>query len=158
MMELIIKVLSGETKSVHVDPNATIGELKKKIAPVFNARPSQLQLSVTNGQTSQLNQDQMMVKEYGLCSGSTVMLLISATPVPMQVFVKNEKGQTKTYDITEKETVDQLMLKVFRKEGIPVDQQRLVYNGKQLESGKDLHYYNIVPGSTIRMVFHLRGG
>ncbi|KAF7687694.1 polyubiquitin 12-like [Silurus meridionalis] len=158
MMELIIKVLSGETKSVHVNPNATIGELKKQIAPLFNARPSQLQLSITNGQTSQLNQDQMMVKEYGLCSGSTVMLLISATPVPMQVFVKNEKGQTKTYDITEKETVDQLMLKVFRKEGIPVDQQRLMYNGKQLESGKDLHYYNIVPGSTIHMVFHLRGG
>ncbi|KAI5085324.1 hypothetical protein C0J45_23782, partial [Silurus meridionalis] len=157
MMELIIKVLSGETKSVHVNPKATIGELKKQIAPLYKARPSQLQLSITNGHTSQLNQDQMMVKDYGLCSGSTVMLLISATPVPMQVFVKN-KRQTKTYDITEEETVDQLMLKVSRKEGIPVDQHRLIYNGKQLESGKDLHYYNIVPGNTIHIVFRLRGG
>ncbi|KAI5085803.1 hypothetical protein C0J45_4415, partial [Silurus meridionalis] len=158
IMELIIQVLSGEKKSVLVNPSATIGELKQQIAPIFNARPSRLRLSITNGQILQLDQDQKTVRDYCLSSGSTVMLLISSTPMPMQVFVKNEKGQTKTYDITDEETVDQLKSKVFQKERTPVDQQRLIYNGQQLESGRRLQDYNIQSGSTIHMTLRLRGG
>ncbi|KAF7687695.1 hypothetical protein C0J45_23781, partial [Silurus meridionalis] len=158
IMELIIQVLSGEKKSVLVNPSATIGELKQQIAPIFNARPSRLRLSITNGQILQLDQDQKTVRDYCLSSGSTVMLLISSTPMPMQVFVKNEKGQTKTYDITDEETVDQLKSKVFQKERTPVDQQRLIYNGQQLESGRRLQDYNIQSGSTVHMTLRLRGG
>ncbi|KAM9446566.1 polyubiquitin-like [Clarias gariepinus] len=158
MMELIIKVLSGETWSVHVNPSDTIGELKQQIAPLFNATPSQLRLSISNGQNLQLDCDQKTVRDYGLSSGSTVMLLISATPPPFQVFVKNEKGQTRTYEITNDETVDQLMRKIYERERTPIDQQRLIYSGQQLESGKRLQDYNIVTGSTIYMTLRLRGG
>ncbi|KAK3514308.1 hypothetical protein QTP70_013637 [Hemibagrus guttatus] len=131
-MELNIKVLSGETKTVYVDPGATIGELKHKVAQLFNASPVRMKLSITNGRVVQLDNNQMTVNQYGLSSGATVMLLIT---IPLQVFVKNEKGQTKTYDITEEETVDQLMRKVRQKDGTPEDQQRLKYGGKQLEPG-----------------------
>ncbi|XP_026795671.2 uncharacterized protein LOC113542375 [Pangasianodon hypophthalmus] len=158
MMELIIKVLSGETTTVYVNPSATIGEVKRQIAPLFKARPSQLKLSISNGKILQLDHDHKTVSDYGLSSGSTVMLLICMTPVPFQVFVKNEKGQTKTYDITEDETVDQLMRKIYQKEGTPVDQQRLIYSGQQLECGRKLQDYNIVSGSTIYMTLRLRGG
>ncbi|KAI5085326.1 hypothetical protein C0J45_23784, partial [Silurus meridionalis] len=71
---------------------------------------------------------------------------------------KNEKGQIKTYDITDSETVDQLMRKIYQIEGTPLDQQRLIYNGQQLESGRRLQDYNIQPGSTIYMTLRLRGG
>ncbi|XP_058230578.1 uncharacterized protein LOC131343154 [Hemibagrus wyckioides] len=158
MMELNIKVLSGETKTVHVNPGATIGQLKHKVAQIFNASPLRMKLSVTNGRVVQLDNDQMTVNHYGLSSGATVMLLISMTPVPLQVFVKNEKGQTKTYDITDEETVDQLMRKVRQKEGTPEDQQRLIFNGRQLDSGRKLQDYDIVSGSTIHMTLRLRGG
>ncbi|KAF4074708.1 hypothetical protein AMELA_G00242290 [Ameiurus melas] len=158
MMELNIKLLSGETRSVYVNPNDTVGELKDKLASLFKARPSQLKLSITNGQILQLDQDQKTVRDYGLSSGSTVMLLICTTPAPLQVFVRNEKGQTKTYDVTEDETVDELMMKVYQKERVAVDQQRLIYAGRQLDSGKTLQYYNIVSGSTIHMTLRLRGG
>ncbi|XP_026995899.2 polyubiquitin-like [Tachysurus fulvidraco] len=157
-MELIIKVLSGETKTVQVNPGDTIGALKQKVAQIFNARPSRLRLSVTNGCVVQLDNDQETVSSYGLSSGATVMLLISMTPVPLQVFVKNEKGQMKTYDVTDDETVDQLMKKVRQKEGAPEDQQRLIYSGRQLESGRKLQDYGIVSGSTIHMTLRLRGG
>ncbi|XP_047674044.1 polyubiquitin-like [Tachysurus fulvidraco] len=157
-MELIIKVLSGETKTVQVNPGDTIGALKQKVAQIFNARPSRLKLSVTNGCVVQLDNDQETVSSYGLSSGATVMLLISMTPVPLQVFVKNEKGQMKTYDITDDETVDQLMKKVHQNGGAPEDQQRLIYSGRQLESGRKLQDYGIVSGSTIHMTLRLRGG
>ncbi|XP_058230587.1 uncharacterized protein LOC131343163 [Hemibagrus wyckioides] len=158
MMELNIKVLSGETKTVHVNPGATIGQLKHKVAQIFNASPLRMKLSVTNGRVVQLDNDQMTVNHYGLSSGATVMLLISMTPVPLQVFVKNEKGQTKTYDITDEETVDHLKSKVRRKEGTPEDQQRLIFSGRQLDSGRKLQDYDIVSGSTIHMTLRLRGG
>ncbi|MCI4392421.1 hypothetical protein PGIGA_G00145550 [Pangasianodon gigas] len=155
-MELAIKDLSGKTQLVNVLPSATIGELKQRIAPYFEARASRLKLSASSGQI--LDHDQKTVSDYGLSSGSTVMLLISMTPVPFQVCVKNEKGQTKTYDITDDETVDQLMMKVHQKEGTPVDQQRLIYTGRQLDSGRKLQDYNIVSGSIIYMTLRLRGG
>ncbi|XP_046698313.1 polyubiquitin-like [Silurus meridionalis] len=156
MMELMIKDLNGKSQIVNVLPNATIGELKQHVAPHFEVRASLLKLSASNGQI--LDHDEKTVRDYGLSSGSTVMLLISSTPVPFQVFVKNEKGQKKTYDITDSETVDQLMRKIYQIEGTPLDQQRLIYNGQQLESGRRLLDYNIQPGSTIYMTLRLRGG
>ncbi|XP_060763440.1 uncharacterized protein LOC132872557 [Neoarius graeffei] len=156
MMTLIIKDLNGKTQVVNVLPSTTIGELKQQIATLFGARASCLRLSDSSGQI--LDQIQNTVSDYGLSSGSTLILLFAKTPVPFQVFVKNEKGQTKTYDITDDETVDQLMAKIRRKEGVPEDQQRLIYSDQQLEHGTKLKDYNIVSGSTIHMTLRLRGG
>ncbi|XP_060763886.1 polyubiquitin-B-like [Neoarius graeffei] len=155
-MELIIKDLNGEMQVVNVLPNTTIGELKQQIATLFGATASRLRLSDSSGQI--LDEVQKTVSEYGLRSGSTLILLISTTPVPFQVFVKNEKGQTKTYNITDDETVDQLMAEICQIEGVPVDQQRLIYNGQQLNSGRKLKDYKVVSGSTIYMTLRLRGG
>ncbi|XP_058230589.1 uncharacterized protein LOC131343165 [Hemibagrus wyckioides] len=153
-MELFVTDITVKTKHVNVLPSTTIGELKQHIAPHFGARVSGLKLSAS-GQI--LDNDQKTVSQYGLSSGATVMLLISMAPVPLQVFVKNEKGQTKTYDITDEETVDQLMRKVRQKEGIPEDQQRLIFSGRQLDSGRKLQDYGIGPESTIYLTLRLRG-
>uniref|UniRef100_A0A4W4H4F8 ISG15 ubiquitin like modifier n=1 Tax=Electrophorus electricus TaxID=8005 RepID=A0A4W4H4F8_ELEEL len=95
---------------------------------------------------------------YGLSSRSSVLPLILSRPVPFQVLVKNEKDQKKTYDVTEDETVDELQRKIFNKERIPVDQQRLIYSSRQLEPDKKLKNYNITSGSTIYMTLCLWGG
>uniref|UniRef100_A0A3B4BSC3 Ubiquitin-like domain-containing protein n=1 Tax=Pygocentrus nattereri TaxID=42514 RepID=A0A3B4BSC3_PYGNA len=92
---------------------------------------------------------------FGLSSGSTVMLLLLRQ---LQVFVKNHENQTTTYDVTEEETVDELLRKIYNKEKIPADQQRLIFNGKQLEAGRKLKEYDVVDGSTIYLVLRLRGG
>ncbi|XP_060763894.1 polyubiquitin-B-like [Neoarius graeffei] len=155
-MELIIKDLNGKMQVVNVLPSTTIGELKQQIATLFGATASCLRLSDSSGQI--LDELQKTVSDYGLSSGSTLILLISTTPVPFQVFVKNEKGQIKTYNITDDETVDQLMAEICQIEGVPVDQQRLIYNGQQLKSGRKLKDYNIISGSTIYMTLRLRGG
>ncbi|XP_051551853.1 polyubiquitin-like isoform X18 [Myxocyprinus asiaticus] len=156
-MELIIKGFNGETKSLTVGYNTTVGELKQLISRDFSVPPPQQKLSANNGHRISLDDDSRTLSSYGLHSGSAVMLLITNLG-PLQVFVKNEKGQTKTYDVDVNETVDQLQQKIYNKERVPVDQQRLIYNGRQLESGMKLLEYNITSGSTIHMTLRLRGG
>ncbi|XP_072520555.1 polyubiquitin-like [Salminus brasiliensis] len=156
-MELTVKLVSGECRSVHVSPSATVGELKRAVAQSFNEALSRVRLSTNNGVRATLDHDSAPLSSFGLSSGSTVMLLLRALSV-LQVFVKNEKGQTKTYDVTEEETVDDLQRKIYNKERTPVDQQRLIFNGRQLEAGSRLRDYDITNGSTIHMTLRLRGG
>ncbi|XP_051959959.1 polyubiquitin-like [Xyrauchen texanus] len=156
-MDLIIKGLNGASKSLTVGYNATVGELKQLISRDFRVSPPQQKLSANNGHRIDLEDDSKTLSSYGLHPGSTVMLIIT-NPRPFQVFVKNEKGSTGTYEVAIDETVDQLKCKVFNKERVPVDQQRLIYNGRQLESGKKLQEYDITSESTIHMALRLRGG
>uniref|UniRef100_A0A4W5NCX3 ISG15 ubiquitin like modifier n=1 Tax=Hucho hucho TaxID=62062 RepID=A0A4W5NCX3_9TELE len=113
-------------------------------------------LSVNENNIS-LSDDSKTLSDYGLHSGSKVMVLITE-PAHIQVFLKNEKGQTHTYDVVPGETVTQFKAKVQNKEGVPANQQRLIHEGRQLEDGQKLEYYDIRNQSTIHLTLRLRGG
>lgn len=76
----------------------------------------------------------------------------------MQLFVKTLTGKTVTIEVEEGESIEDVKAKIAEKEGIPPEQQRLIFGGQQLQDAKTLDDYNVGDDATLHLVLRLRGG
>ena len=76
----------------------------------------------------------------------------------MQIKIKTLTGKVTDYTIEPEDTVKALKESLQEKEGIMVEQIKLIYNGRQLQDEKTIESYTVEAGKTIHMVLTLRGG
>ena len=89
---------------------------------------------------------------------TSLNILTAAPHTPSQIFIKTLTGRKQAFNFEPENQVLAVKQALQEKEGIQVDQIRLIFSGKQLSDDRSLESYSINAGATIHMVLQLRGG
>ena len=155
-MEIYVALPTGKIISLEEESSNTIKHVKEKIQADEGIPSDQQLLMINTGERCEELRSDCILSDCSCHSNSTPLRVILR--LGMLIYIKILTGKTITFTVESSDTVGDVKVKIQDEEGMPLDQQRLVYVGKEMEDENILSDYSIQNESTLQLVLRCRGG